>query len=190
MEGPQKRRAQAHRPIRSVLKGQHKCTNHHIVSQSREGAVHPIIFVWQGALADASSHQKEALARANQIHRSDYLRTDFLRADFLRKDFLWTDPPSSRNRRISQPDPSIGVFRSDYLRTVFLRTDPPSSWNRRISQPDPSIGVIRTDYLWTDFLRTNLLSVRNLKIGPAHEWSRTARVTQSPSPPEYDRLFR
>ena len=62
----------------------------------------------------------------------------------------------------------------------------PKYSNRRISQPDPSIVVFRTDYLRTDFLRTNFLSVRNPKIGLAHEWSRTACVTRSPSPLEYD----
>ena len=149
----QKRRAQAHRPIRSVPKGQHKRTNHQRVSRSREGATQPIRFVWQGALADASSHQKES---------SD-------------------QPTRSIDRSISD-----GLIWTDFLRTNFLSADPPSSRNCWISQPDPLIGVFRTDYLRTDFLWANFLSVRNPKIGPAHEWSQTTRVTRSPSPPEYD----
>ena len=160
--------AQAHQPIRSVHEGQlsastnqkrprrtAKRTNQsqsfHEAEKARRSSNQIRL---AGSKADASSHQKEASARANRIHRADYLRTDFLWADFLRTDFLRTDPPSSRNRRISQPDPSIGVFRTDYLRT--------------------------------DFLRTNFLLVRKPKIGPAHEWSRTTRVTRSQSPPEYD----
>ena len=130
-----KRPAQAHRPIRSV--GHSASTNqkrpqgtaqayepsHSFTKQ--QGAAHPIRFVWQGALADASSHQKEL---SDQPTRSiDRSNSDgVIRTDFLRTNFLSADPPSSRNRRISQPDPSIGVFRTDYLRTDFLRANFPS----------------------------------------------------------------
>ena len=102
------------------------------------------------------------------------------------------DASSYQKESSDQPTRSIdrinldGVIRTDFLWINFLSADPPSSRNRRISQPDPSIGVFRTYYLRTDFLRANLLSVRNPKIGPANEWSQTARVTRSPSPPEYD----
>ena len=80
----QKRRAQAHRPIRNVLKGQHKRTNHHRVSQSRESAAQPIRFVWQGALVDASSYQKELSdqpTRSIDRSNSDGLSSDGLSSD-------------------------------------------------------------------------------------------------------------
>ena len=72
---------QAHRPIRSVPKGQHKRTNHQRVSQSREGAAQPIRFVWQGALTDALSHQKES---SDQPTRSiDRSNSDGLSSDVM-----------------------------------------------------------------------------------------------------------
>ena len=117
----QKRWAQAHRPIRSVLKGQRKRTNHHIVSRSREGAAHPIRFVWQGALADASSHQKEP---SDQPTRSiDQSILVGLFSEGLSSDRLSSDGTSIKSESSDQPTRSIDRSISDGLSSDGLSSN-------------------------------------------------------------------
>ena len=144
-------------------------------------------------------HQVGIVGSANRIHRSDYPQTDFLRTDFL-----WTDPPSSRNRRISQSDssvrlssdglsldgPSIKLESSDQPIGFISRTIFGQTFFRQTLHQVRIVGsanrIHRSEYFGrTIFGRTffgrTFLSVRNPKIGPSHEWSRTARVTRSTS---------
>ena len=73
-------------------------------SRSREGA--PLIQSYSSGRKQGGGliTPDGSIGPTNRSHCSDYLRTDFLRTDFLQ-----TDHPSSRNRLISQSDPSVGL---------------------------------------------------------------------------------
>ena len=95
-------------------------------------------------------------------------------------DFLRTDHPSSRNRRISQSDPSVGLS-SVGLSSDRLSLDESSLKTELSAKPIASIGRIifgRIIFGRTFFGRIILRS-ETLKIVTSHKWSWTACVTRS-----------